>query len=104
MINVRTHYFQDATVITGLCPNGEYGAYREQPMAFLITADRPSDIIDFLRGSRFDQHVIDYRRETWLADKAEEFALRRAAVAAGAAEIITRAKAARRPTLLLAAE
>jgi hypothetical protein len=30
MINQRTHYFQDATVITGLCPNGEYGAYREQ--------------------------------------------------------------------------
>jgi hypothetical protein len=30
MINQRTHYFQDATVITGLCPNGDYGAYLEQ--------------------------------------------------------------------------
>lgn len=30
MINIRTHYFRDTTVITGLCPNGEYGAYREQ--------------------------------------------------------------------------
>lgn len=28
---VRRHYFpaNDETVITGLCPNGEYGAYRE---------------------------------------------------------------------------
>lgn len=27
----RKHYFpaNDCTVITGLCPNGEYGAYRE---------------------------------------------------------------------------
>lgn len=30
MINQHTHYFQDATVVTGLCPNGEYGAYLEQ--------------------------------------------------------------------------
>jgi hypothetical protein len=73
-------------------------------MAYVITADRASDIIDFLRGTRFDQHVIDYRRETWLADKTEEFALRRAAVAAGAAEIIARAKAAGRPAPLQAAE
>lgn len=31
MENRRTHYFpaNDVTVITGLCPNGEYGAYRE---------------------------------------------------------------------------
>jgi hypothetical protein len=31
MDQVRKHYFpaNDATVITGLCPNGEYGAYRE---------------------------------------------------------------------------
>ena len=28
MQNRRTHYFNDGTVITGLCPNGEYGAYR----------------------------------------------------------------------------
>lgn len=27
----RTHYFpvNDCTVVTGLCPNGEFGAYRE---------------------------------------------------------------------------
>ena len=32
MINLRSHYFpvNDVTVVTGLCPNGEYGAYREQ--------------------------------------------------------------------------
>ena len=31
MISVRQHYFDDLddVVITGLCPNGEYGAYRE---------------------------------------------------------------------------
>lgn len=31
MQNVRKIYFpeNDCTVITGLCPNGEYGAYRE---------------------------------------------------------------------------
>jgi hypothetical protein len=31
MQNVRTHYFpaNDCRVTTGLCPNGEYGAYRE---------------------------------------------------------------------------
>jgi hypothetical protein len=31
MINRRTHYFpaNDCKVITGLCPNGEYGAYRD---------------------------------------------------------------------------
>lgn len=73
-------------------------------MAFLITADRPSDIIDLLRGPRFDQHVIAYRREKFLTDKEIEFGLRRAAVEAGAAEIVARAKAARRPSLLEAAE
>ena len=32
MINHRRHYFptNDVTVITGLLPTGEYGAYREQ--------------------------------------------------------------------------
>jgi hypothetical protein len=27
----RTHYFpaNDCTVVTGLCPNGQFGAYRE---------------------------------------------------------------------------
>jgi hypothetical protein len=73
-------------------------------MPFLITADRASDIIDFLRGARFDQHVIAYRAQKWIADKTAEFALRRAAMEAGAAEIIARAKAARRPSLLQAAE
>lgn len=73
-------------------------------MTFLITADCPSDIIDLLRGPRFDQHVIAYRSQKWIADKTAEFALRRAAVEAGAAEIIARAKAARRPALLEAAE
>lgn len=31
MEQVRKHYFpaNDETVVTGLCPNGEYGAYRE---------------------------------------------------------------------------
>ena len=31
MENRRTHYFpeNDCRVITGLCPNGEFGAYRE---------------------------------------------------------------------------
>lgn len=31
MQNRRTHFFpaNDCTVITGLCPNGEFGAYRE---------------------------------------------------------------------------
>jgi hypothetical protein len=74
-------------------------------MPLVITADRASDLVDALRGgSRFDQHVIAYRRETWLADKSEEFALRRAQMEAGAAEIIARAKAARRPSFLQAAE
>jgi hypothetical protein len=73
-------------------------------MPYLITADRPSDIIDFLRGPRFDQHVIAYRSQKWIADKTEEFAARRAQMEAGAAEIIARAKAARRTSLLQAAE
>jgi hypothetical protein len=30
MINRRTHYFTEGKVITGLLPNGEYGAYLEQ--------------------------------------------------------------------------
>ena len=32
MQNLRRHYFpaNECVVITGLCPNGEYGAYREQ--------------------------------------------------------------------------
>ena len=32
MTNLRRHYFpaQDCVVMTGMCPNGEYGAYREQ--------------------------------------------------------------------------
>lgn len=29
MINHRKHHFNEGIVITGLCPNGEYGAYRE---------------------------------------------------------------------------
>lgn len=73
-------------------------------MAYIVTADRASDILDLVRGSKFDQHVIAYRREKFLADKSEEFALRRRAVEAGAAAIIARAKAARRPPLSQAAE
>ena len=32
MEQIRTHYFpaQDERVVTGLCPNGEYGAYLER--------------------------------------------------------------------------
>lgn len=32
MHNIRSHYFpeNDCHVFTGLCPNGQYGAYREQ--------------------------------------------------------------------------
>lgn len=32
MQNRRTHYFpaNDITVVTGLCPNGEFGAYRDE--------------------------------------------------------------------------
>ena len=30
MINRRRHNFNDCTVITGLCPNGDYGAYQER--------------------------------------------------------------------------
>jgi hypothetical protein len=29
MTNRRKHYFNETTVITGLLPNGEFGAYRE---------------------------------------------------------------------------
>jgi hypothetical protein len=29
MINRRTHHFSEGKVITGLLPNGEYGAYRD---------------------------------------------------------------------------
>lgn len=31
MEQIRTHYFpaNDCKVVTGLCPNGEFGAYRE---------------------------------------------------------------------------
>ncbi|MDB5584849.1 MAG: hypothetical protein JWR80_10025 [Bradyrhizobium sp.] len=29
MINLRTYHFNEGPVVTGLCPNGEYGAYRE---------------------------------------------------------------------------
>ncbi len=32
MEQCRNHYFpaNDITVVTGLCPNGQFGAYREQ--------------------------------------------------------------------------
>jgi hypothetical protein len=32
MEQCRNHYFpaNDCTVVTGLCPNGQFGAYREQ--------------------------------------------------------------------------
>lgn len=30
MQNRRTHHFNEGPVITGLLPNGQYGAYREQ--------------------------------------------------------------------------
>lgn len=31
MINIRRHFFPEnsCTVVTGLCPNGQFGAYRE---------------------------------------------------------------------------
>lgn len=29
MTNQQTHRFNDGTVITGMCPNGQYGAYLE---------------------------------------------------------------------------
>lgn len=29
MFNRRKHYFTESTVITGMLPSGEYGAYRE---------------------------------------------------------------------------
>ena len=30
MQNLRTHHFNDGDVITGLCPNGDFGAYLER--------------------------------------------------------------------------
>jgi hypothetical protein len=29
MQNIRTYYFEEGPVVTGLLPTGEYGAYRE---------------------------------------------------------------------------
>lgn len=60
-----------------------------------ITSDRASDIVELFRPSKFDRHVVDYRRENWLTDKTEEFAQRSAAVNEGAAKIIAAAHARR---------
>lgn len=64
-------------------------------MSILITSSDPMDIIALFREPKFDSHVVAYRREKWLADKAAEFALRRQAVEAEAARIIADFRARR---------
>lgn len=78
MENRRTHYFpaNDCTVVTGLCPNGEYGAYREEDdgrvrgwghtrlaaIADLVEMVGSTDLPDIdHQAARFD-HQQDYRK------------------------------------------
>lgn len=79
----RKHYFpeNDCTVITGLCPNGEYGATREDEDEGLIRGyghSRMAAIADLVeaidgddeeeidpRAARFD-HAQD-NRKNWVA-------------------------------------
>jgi hypothetical protein len=68
-------------------------------MAFIITADRASDITDFVRGCRYDRHVIDYRRVNWLAAKHSEFDQRAQAVREEADRIIAEIRARRAAAL-----
>lgn len=80
MQNIRKHYFpeNDCTVITGLCPNGEYGATREDEDEGLIRGYGHSrlaaiaDLVEALSNTEEDEernaaafsadHVRDYRK------------------------------------------
>jgi hypothetical protein len=80
MINQRTHYFpaNDCRVITGLCPNGEFGAYREDEdegrirgyghsrlaaIADLVEAISSTEEEEERNGAAFEfDHARDYRK------------------------------------------
>lgn len=72
----RTHHFNDGDVVTGMCPNGQYGAYREQDdgrvrgyghsryaaIADLVEAIGGADEPEFdHQAARFD-HAHDLRK------------------------------------------
>lgn len=65
-------------------------------MSYIITADRGSDILDLLRGSKFDRHVFDYRRAKYLTDRDAEYALRRQALDDAGAQLIADFRSGRR--------
>ena len=65
MINRRKHYFpeNDITVITGLLPNGEYGAYREDEDEGHVRGYGHShwsaiaDLVEWIEAHKYD--VVD---------------------------------------------
>ncbi|WP_213287542.1 hypothetical protein [Bradyrhizobium sp. sGM-13] len=80
MINIRSHYFpaNDCRVVTGLCPNGEYGAYREDEdegrirgyghsriaaIADLVAAISNTEEEEAANSAAFQtDHIIDLRK------------------------------------------
>lgn len=81
MINRQTHHFTEGKVITGMCPNGEYGAYREDEdegrirgyghtrlaaiadLNEAVGTDEPEEVDH--QAARFD-HAHDHRKN-WVA-------------------------------------
>ncbi len=80
MINRQTHHFNDGTVITGLCPNGQYGAYLETDdgrvrgyghtrlaaiadLNEVVGVEEPEEVDH--QAARFD-HAQDHRKN-WVA-------------------------------------
>lgn len=68
MQNRRTHYFNDATVITGLLPTGEFGAYRDDEDEGHIRGfghSRLAAIADLNEAISKTDEEYDHRAAAW---------------------------------------
>lgn len=77
MQNLRTHYFNDGDVVTGLCASGEYGAH-------LADDENPTrghghsrlaaiaDLVEKLGLSDDDSEPFDHQAAAW--DRARDYA------------------------------
>ena len=75
MQNRRTHYFNDGTVITGLCPTGEYGAYRDEIDEGLIRGyghTRLAAIADLVEQIGGDDEPEEIDRQAQAFDHAQD--------------------------------
>ena len=69
MENLRTHRFNEGDVITGMCPNGQFGAYRDQDDGRVrgYGHSRYAAIADLVENLGLDDEPeeIDHQTQHW---------------------------------------